>query len=181
MNKKGNQRYAETKEKIQTTFLELLKDRELQNISVSEICKRSGIHRTTFYGHYEDVYDLMDQMLGEMYFRLMDNFKMPEWKNFVGVFALVRDNQSFFTYYLQHEGSRKGVEHRLPELMQERINEIMKTMGYHSEEELYYHQTFFRGGLMAIMRKWLAGGCRETPEEMDQIIRDEYLSYGRLH
>lgn len=29
-----------------------------------------------------------------------------------------------------------------------------------------YHITFFK--------RWLHGGCRETPEEMDEIIRSEY-------
>ena len=39
-----------------------------------------------------------------------------------------------------------------------------------------YHITFFKSGLNAIIKRWLNGGCRETPEEMDEIIRSEYHS-----
>lgn len=39
-----------------------------------------------------------------------------------------------------------------------------------------YHITFFKIGLNAIIKRWLNGGCRETPEEMNEIIRSEYHS-----
>lgn len=34
--------------------------------------------------------------------------------------------------------------------------------------------SFFKAGLNAIVKKWLEGGCRETPEEMNEIIHSEY-------
>lgn len=34
---------------------------------------------------------------------------------------------------------------------------------------------FFRNGLNAIIRMWLKNGCRETPEEMESILRAEYM------
>lgn len=37
-----------------------------------------------------------------------------------------------------------------------------------------YHIEFFKSGFNAVVKKWLAGGCQETPEEMDEIIRSEY-------
>lgn len=174
MNKKGNQRYLETKQKIQDTFLELLDEKELRNITVSEICKRSGIHRTTFYGHYEDVYDLMNQMLKEMYTELIGFFTTEKGSRFLGMFELVQEHQTFFRYYLKNEGTQKEIEKLLPVPLQERLDMLVENLGYQSENELLYHQTFFRGGLVAIMRRWLARGCRETPEEMCKIIADEY-------
>ena len=42
------------------------------------------------------------------------------------------------------------------------------------DRHIPYHIEFFRCGLNAIIRMWLAGGCRETPEEMAQILADEY-------
>ena len=37
-----------------------------------------------------------------------------------------------------------------------------------------YHCEFFRAGITKIIEMWLAGGCKETPGEMDEIIRSEY-------
>ena len=37
-----------------------------------------------------------------------------------------------------------------------------------------YHMEFFKSGITAVIKKWLNSGCRETPEEMAEIIRTEY-------
>lgn len=41
-------------------------------------------------------------------------------------------------------------------------------------ENLRYHIEFFRNGLNAIIRLWLAGGCKESPEEMAEVLKMEY-------
>ena len=74
MNTKGNQRFVQTRQKIKGVFLELLSEKKIGEITVSEICRRADIHRTTFYGHFDDVYDLMQNMVEEMYVQLMDFF-----------------------------------------------------------------------------------------------------------
>ena len=37
-----------------------------------------------------------------------------------------------------------------------------------------YHIEFFRAGLNAIIKKWLNNGCKESPEEINEIITSEY-------
>ena len=34
---------------------------------------------------------------------------------------------------------------------------------------------FFKSGFNAIIKKWLSNGCKETPEEMENILKSEYL------
>ena len=45
---------------------------------------------------------------------------------------------------------------------------------FYDNKYIDYHIEFFRSGFNAIIKKWLAGGCKESPEEMDRIIRSEY-------
>ena len=42
------------------------------------------------------------------------------------------------------------------------------------DNNLKYHIEFFRNGLNAIIKLWLAGGCQESPEEMAEILKSEY-------
>ena len=37
-----------------------------------------------------------------------------------------------------------------------------------------YHIDFSRQGLNAIIKKWLVGGCRESPGNMAEILESEY-------
>jgi hypothetical protein len=41
-------------------------------------------------------------------------------------------------------------------------------------KNLNYHIEFFRNGLNAIIKLWLAGGCKESPEEMAEVLKMEY-------
>lgn len=37
-----------------------------------------------------------------------------------------------------------------------------------------YHMEFFKSGLTRIIQLWLQDGCKETPEEMFEIVKNEY-------
>ena len=68
MNVKNNKRRKESRAKIEAVFLDLIQDKELNQISVSEICKKSGLNRTTFYANYVDIYDLADNIIKIVFF-----------------------------------------------------------------------------------------------------------------
>ena len=56
------QRRTETKEKIKCAFTQLLKEKGMDALTVSDIARRSNINRGTFYLHYIDKYDLLEQL-----------------------------------------------------------------------------------------------------------------------
>lgn len=178
MNMKGNQRTVQTENKIKWVFLNLLGEKDISRISVSEICSRANIHRTTFYVHYKDVADLMDHLVAEMYQQMIDIFveegKGMRTHGFRRLFELVGKHRSFFDMYLGAMGGMILPYDRLPAELQDNIDKIMPAMGFVSKEELLYHQTFFCEGLSAVIRRWVRGGCKESPEEMERIIAAEY-------
>ena len=45
---------------------------------------------------------------------------------------------------------------------------------YYDNKHIDYHMEFFRAGLNAIIKKWLNNDCKETPEEINEIITSEY-------
>ena len=47
--------------RIQEALLELLKVKNIQQITVRAICEMADINRSTFYAHYLDVYDLLEK------------------------------------------------------------------------------------------------------------------------
>ncbi|WP_066043211.1 TetR/AcrR family transcriptional regulator [Herbiconiux solani] len=49
-------RAARTHEALTTALFDLLREHDLTEISISELCRTAGVHRTTFYGHYADIF-----------------------------------------------------------------------------------------------------------------------------
>ena len=58
MNKKTDRRVKRTKTRLKEVLVELLQIKELQKIRVNELCERADINRSTFYLHYNNVFDL---------------------------------------------------------------------------------------------------------------------------
>lgn len=61
MNTKNNRR-RKSIELIEKAFIELMQDKELNQIKASDICKMCGLNRSTFYSNYVDIYDLADKL-----------------------------------------------------------------------------------------------------------------------
>ena len=63
MNKPNNKRRKISQEKIEKAFVNLVQEKEIKEISVTEICKIAKLNRSTFYANYLDIYDLADKVL----------------------------------------------------------------------------------------------------------------------
>ncbi len=54
-NEIQDERYFVAEEAIYDAFLLTLKEKDLEKITVTDIVKKAGIVRTTFYNHYENI------------------------------------------------------------------------------------------------------------------------------
>lgn len=52
--KKTDIRVQRTYGLLMNAFIELLKEKDFENLSVSDICEKAGVHRATFYKHFND-------------------------------------------------------------------------------------------------------------------------------
>lgn len=57
-----DRRVKYTKKVIKETFLSLLEEKDISNISVKELCEKADVNRGTFYRYYEDIYDLLKKI-----------------------------------------------------------------------------------------------------------------------
>ena len=55
MNTKDNKRHQETIQRVYATFAELLREQELNKLSVTALCEAANIERSTFYANFADI------------------------------------------------------------------------------------------------------------------------------
>ena len=169
MNTPNNKRRKESVNKIEKAFIELLQTKELDYISVSEICKITGLNRSTFYSNFIDIYDLADKVckhLEEEFLLLYANeIKTKTRSNdFTRLFYHIKENQLFYKTYFKIGNINMDIVGFDTEMAQKHFD--MKHIEYHIE--------FFKNGLNAVLKMWLNNDCRETPEEITDIIKSEY-------
>ena len=73
--KKNDHRTRVTKMLIRKAFTDQLRQKPIQSITVKALCDAAGINRGTFYAHYNDIYDLLEQVEAEMMQDLETAFK----------------------------------------------------------------------------------------------------------
>ncbi len=167
MNTKNNKRRKESVEKIEKAFVELIQEQELKDITVSGICKLTGLNRSTFYANFLDVYDLADKLRDKLERDFAEVFsdRAEAGDGALRMFTHIRDNQLFYKTYF-----KLGYEEK---------HQVYAFDTHRAEKDfggsnIRYHIEFFRCGLNAVIKMWLSGGCKESPEEMAEMIKQEY-------
>ena len=169
MNVKNNKRRRDSQEKIAKAFIELLQTREVKEITVSDLIKVAGLNRSTFYANYLDIFDLADktrQILEQDFGSLFADYDyFNERSGALKMFQHIKDNQLFYqTYFKLCYDDKHLISAYDPKRAEKE----------HMSSNLKYHIEFFRNGLNAIIKLWLAGGCQESPEEMAEVLKSEY-------
>ena len=169
MNVKNNKRRRASKEKIEKAFIELLQNRKIKEITVSDIIKITGLNRSTFYANYIDIYDLADKTREKLETDFSNLFADYDYFNersgALKMFTHIKENQIFYNTYFKLCYDEK---HLIS------IYDANRAEKEHINSNLKYHIEFFRNGLNAIIKMWLAGGCQESPEDMAEVLKTEY-------
>lgn len=82
MNTPNNRRKKESQEKIEKTFVELIQAKEIHEISVTDICKKTNLNRSTFYANYLDIYDLADKIREKLELEVDNLYKEEKEHNY---------------------------------------------------------------------------------------------------
>ena len=62
----GNRRTQMTRQLFRDSLIELLQSKTFQKITVKEICEHADLNRTTFYLHYTDQEQLLDEIVAQL-------------------------------------------------------------------------------------------------------------------
>lgn len=170
MNTPNNKRKKASIEKIERVFIDLLQSKDLNQISVSDICKKAGLNRTTFYANYTDIYALADSIRDKLETNLSDMYREEIEQNFnsndyLRLFRHIKENQIFYNTYfrLGYDNDYKIITYDFALAQQHFQNRFIE-----------YHAEFFRSGVTRIIKMWLQNGCKESPEDMYEIVKSEY-------
>lgn len=169
MNTPNNKRRKESQNRMERAFIRLLQNQELEQLSVTAICREANVNRTTFYANYADMHNLaeavgrrLEQEVQNLYQNTKDHSYSSD--NFLKLFQHIKENQLFYkTYFKLGFDNAEIIGYDLP-----------LAADFYGDQHIEYHLAFFRSGLNAVIKRWLQNDCRESPEEIAAIIRTEY-------
>lgn len=150
---------------IRQAFLELLKEKPLEKITVTDIVKRADINRSTFYAHYPDVIGVLEaieteildytqNILGGMDFKDLFENPTPLLEEIV---KMLEENHELYSLLCHSNMAVKQLEKVKFILIERIIKTVEMPEGYVDSFEFEFNVRFFMGGVVDVCTQWLNG------------------------
>ncbi len=186
---KSESKYFNTALCMDEALIALLKEKDLEYITVKEICEKAGVNRSTFYLHYETVTDLVDEAAETVNKCFLSYFQQNahEFADEIGakeLQELVLITQDYLHPYLRFISENKNVycaAFRNPNAMQ--VNTKYRFLKKYIIEPILarfevpdvfrkYYIVYYIEGVMAIIKEWLNNDCTDSVETIAVIIEE---------
>ncbi|OEH53039.1 hypothetical protein AQ616_18550 [Oceanobacillus sp. E9] len=154
-----------TRSVIINTFLDLLNNTPFEKLTVKQIVDKTGISRSTFYLHFYDKYDLMEQVTENIIDEFLSHYQSNSKKQMEKIeFDLVNNSTlgiclhilEFKSFYKEQFNKSKFI-HLLCESLYNHLLNIYSYEGY---------AIFASYGTVGYLSKWVYEGCERSPKQV---------------
>ncbi len=169
---KSESKYYNTSILMDEALLILLEKKEFEFITVKEICQKAGVNRSTFYLHYENTTDLLEETIGYINNKINNTFKekildinnidkedlffiTPKYLK--PYLELVKENKRVFK--LIHDKPHLFKNKEMADRLYHDLFSIVLTKYNVPENIKKYVFTYFTEGVLSIIMKWLEYDC----------------------
>ena len=178
---KNESKYFNTAILFDEALIYLLENKDIEYITIKEICNKAGVNRSTFYLHYENINDLVEETMNYINKKFMNYFNentiknskvedliLIEKKYLTPYLSFVKENKKIFKASFNNPSGMK-VNNKYNHLKYYILNPIMDRFNI-VEKEKGYLLTFYINGIMAIIKEWIDMDCKDSINDIEDII-----------
>jgi AcrR family transcriptional regulator len=177
----GDLRVRRTHKLLWEALMAEMAKRPFEEITVTDLCERAMVHRTTFYKHHEDKYALLERGMRQMYDALVAEVAHlppsayslahpPPY--FVRLFEHVAEHQPFYRLMLCGEGVgrfQKLVRAYVADQVEARMR-ALPPADQHFAVPIAMRVQFFAGAILSLLAWWLENDLPYSPHLMAQYL-----------
>ena len=199
MAKSGeDRRTAYSKKMIRESLYGLMREKPLNKISVTEICERADVNRSTFYSYYTDIYDLHQQIINEFFsiqksvikhikesirsVTALDGFDYNDFYEIVYYYLrTVKENTDLYKFIF-NQNADNSVHASFGKVTYHTIKDVLKPILEEDRAvELKKAFTFVAGGTTALIMTWVEKNCDTPIDELASLIAKYYYGTFKAH
>ena len=184
---KNESKYFNTAKKMNDALITLLETKDYEYITIKEICRIASVNRSTFYLHYENMNDLLEETIGSLNSSFNSHFKSKENENtiiskdslddlqlindenLIPYLNFIKENKNIYKVLKNHPelfNANKTYE----EMFRKIFVPIMKRFGL-DEKWHKYLMDFYISGLTSIILDWVYDDCKIPVQEVSDFIK----------
>jgi AcrR family transcriptional regulator len=180
-----DRRIIRTRESIQDAMIDLIEEIGFESISIKDIADRANINRGTFYLHYHDKFDLLDQTEQELIDDLRNilvteiTWGFEEYLNYdrplpviVTIFEYIK-RKSRIMHAILGLKANPNFQRRMKQAIEANLEQLglyIKRTNSELTVPPEYLVSYVSAAHMGVIQAWLERGCQESPSEMAVIL-----------
>lgn len=152
-----------TRESLETALVQLMEDKEMSKITISELVNRAGVSRNAFYRHYKSKEDILDRLMTRTLHSVLHGLSQFDLKKQLG---------QAWTYLLTECQKEAQI---LKIIFDQNLQDLLTTKvakRFRAYQRLYkkkistYASSFFSNAIIAMLGKWISEGMTTSIEEL---------------
>lgn len=179
-------RKTRTEQALREAFVDLVREKGFENLSVSDLSREAHINRGTFYSHYVDKFDLIDQYIASVIEEIssiilssespsIDSSELIPYTRILEAMRYVQDNHKFISALAQGAGDGKlqgKMKEIIVSLIQQQIS-LSDNLHLTFKGLPYdYGREMLVSSVTSVIWLWIKKDCAESPEEIAHIIEE---------
>lgn len=173
------------KRKIAYALKDLMQTIPFEKITISDISKKSNIHRQTFYYHFQDRYELLDYLLNmELVSNFVEDFSYSNMEDkFYEVFNTIYNDRKFYQNAVHINMSdvyKYFAKLSTKELLALINTTLQKNQINDNDCNAISIAEFFGFGLGGMIISWIERGMKETPKDMAKNVTGFVNKFSKL-
>jgi AcrR family transcriptional regulator len=166
-----NQRVVVTKRMLREGLLRLLETKELDKISITELCRESGVNRSTFYRYYAFPKDILTEMQNLFNEEIYNSFQRSITAYDVErLFAYLLENREIVKIFLLYTSELEWLDLFNHFYQRFSVKKSLKAFQDLDEDSSRLLFSYIAGGTYFIVYQWIIEDIPKSPKEMTDII-----------
>lgn len=169
-----------SKRLIRSAFLELLRIKSFEKITVTDVVKKAEINRSTFYAHYPDVMGLIEEIQEEIVEYMKKAMREIDFSLFFenphpvmhDIITLLENNSELYRLLIRSNMASKQLKITQDVLVQEIKQSFMMIKKDMDIQKVDLYIRFFMGGMIEVYGQWLRGDITSSLGEITDHLTE---------
>lgn len=168
-------RILKTRLAIERAMSDLLMEKSFDHITTTELVKRAGISRSSFYTHYQDKYEMIDNYQRAFFSKQAAIFSENDTDLGAAIYELftfLDTDCPVETALLSENGTREihmYLIHQIKTFLADVIYPKFTQKSF-DRVNLDYRTTYLSQAIFGILQLWIKRGKQESPQEITDIL-----------
>ena len=184
---KNESKYFNTAKKMNDALITLLETKDYEYITIKEICHIANVNRSTFYLHYSNMNDLLEETIESLNLSFNSHFNSKENENtiiskdnledlllinddnLIPYLNFIKENKNIYKVLKNHPqlfNANKTYEQMFRKLFVPIMNRFGLDEKWHK-----YMMDFYILGISAIVLDWVYDDCKIPVQEITDFIK----------